>query len=234
MKKSEEFLSVYNKTDHYLRTFDNTDKYVNFSTIVSRTADKNGVVKQYKKKLLEYNDLRNAIVHERIDGKVIAEPNQYALDDFKKIFTKISSPDLILSICNHKVKILDEGALLTEALMIMKQEDFSQIPIYRDNTFLCMLNSEIISSWLRNSIEEEMISIVETTVKEVIQFQVDNKKTIVKSRNINIYEIIDLYKKSAYEPLQIDAILITQNGKKNEKPLTIITDSDIPSILEHF
>lgn len=234
MKNSDKFLSIYNKLDNYLRDLERTENYVSFSSIVNRLSKNRREVRQFKKKLFEYNDLRNAIVHERIDNMVIAEPNDFAVNDFERIYKKISSPDLITRVVNHHVKTLDIDDMLTDALIIMQENDFSQIPVYKGNEFIDMLNTEAITSWMKSSIAQEIVSITEMSIREILKHKSDYTKTVFKPRKINVYEIMDIYKKNVYEPKQIDAIIITHNGRKDEKPLTIITDFDIPLILEHF
>lgn len=234
MKNSDKFLSAYNKLDHFLRAMNHSENHVSFSSLVHRLSEKKRVIKQYKKQLSKYNELRNIIVHERLDGQVIAEPNDFALAEFEKICDNIMSPKSIHEVCQNKVRILQTNDMLTDALRLMKSNDYSQLPVYEDKKFVCMLNADTISAWLRSNIDDELVSITETNIAEVIKFRTTYKKTVIKSRRTNIYDILDIYKKNVYEPVQIDAILITHNGKDTEKPLAIITDEDIPMILSNF
>lgn len=232
MKNSEMFLSTYNKLDHYLKGLDHSEQYRSFSSVLNRLKKSNKVVSHYEKKLKSYNNLRNAIVHERMDGKVIAEPNDYAVNDLNLIYEKISSPKSICDVCKHSIIKLDHRDSLSTALVTMKENDFSQLPVYNGDDFVEMLNSETISSWMAHNIEQDIVSIEETKISDVLHFKSDYRLTLFQSRNANIYEILDLYKDNAYKSKQIDAIIITHNGKKSEKPITIITDDDIPVLLE--
>lgn len=234
MKNSDKFLSLYNKLDNHLRALEKSENYVSFSSIVNRLSKKRREVHQFKKQLFEYNDLRNAIVHERIDNRVIAEPNDFAVEEFEKIYKRITSPEMITRVCNHDVKRLQIDDMLVDALMLMQANDFSQIPIYDGKVFHDMLNTESITAWMKSSISDDLISLKETSVRDILSYKTNYKKTVFKSRKMNVYEVMAIYKKNVYEPKQIDAIIITHSGKKDEKPLTIITDFDIPLILEHF
>ncbi|MBI9014974.1 MAG: CBS domain-containing protein [Clostridiales bacterium] len=232
MKNSESFLSTYNKLDHYLKGLDPSDHYRSFSSVLNRLKESNKVVSHYEKKLKSYNNLRNAIVHERMDGKVIAEPNDYAVNDLNSIYMKISSPRSICDVCKHNIIKLNHKDSLSTALTVMKENDFSQLPVYNGDDFVEMLNTETVSSWMAHNIEQDTVSIQETKVSDVLCFKSDYRVTLFHSRDTNIYEILELYKDNAYNSKQIDAIIITHNGKKTEKPITIITDYDIPVLLE--
>jgi predicted transcriptional regulator len=234
MKNSERFLSTFNKLDNFLGRFDGQGHHVSFSSNVHRLKKKNRAIRHYEKKLVEYNELRNAIVHDRIDGRVIAEPNDFAVNEFETIFKKISSPKKVIELCQGPVESLKMTDGISKALSLMKAYDYSQIPIYDERTFMGMLNAETITNWLSNSIKDDLISLSDTRIEQVLEHRKDYKKTIFKSRNVNVYELMELYKKNVYEPKQIDAIVITHNGKPYEKPLAIITDYDIPLILREY
>jgi len=234
MKNSERFLSTYNKLDHYLKGLDQSDHYRSFSSVLNRLKKSHKVINHYEKKLKSYNNLRNAIVHERIDGTVIAEPNDYAVSDLNSIYMKISSPRSILDVCKHSITKLNHKDSLSTALTVMKENDFSQLPVYKGDVFVEMLNTETVSSWMAHNIKQGIVSIQETKVSDVLHFKSDYRVTLFQSRNASIYEILDLYKDNAYYSKQIDAIIITHNGKVTEKPITIITDYDIPILLENI
>lgn len=234
MNNSDQFLSIYNKLDNELRSMDHAENYVGFTSIVNRLSKSRKLIKHFRNQLLEYNDLRNAIVHERIDGRVIAEPNDYALKDFQRIYDRIVSPKLALDVCKGSVKSLKSESKLSAALNLMQKDNLSVIPIYDHGAFVEMLNAETITAWLKNNIRTDAVNLSDTLIKDVLSYRSDQKKTVLVSRNTSVFEIIDIYKKNVYEANQIDAILVTHNGKASEKPLGLIDDSDIPMILDGF
>ncbi len=234
MKNSEIYLSTYNKLDNFLREIDDSPNYVGFTSLVKNLRHKHKMVSHFYKELLEYNDLRNAIVHERIDGKVIAEPNDFAVNEFTHIYESILSPKTIYDVCRHKVIKLRKKDNLSTALSMMTDNDFSQIPVYDKNSFIDMINYETISTWMVKHIQDNAINLKEVTVESVLEYNTNYRKTMFMPRNSDIYEILEVYKKNVNEPKQIDAIIVTHNGKLTEKPLTIVTDFDIPLLLKHF
>jgi len=234
MKNSEVFLSTFNKLDDHLREMDNSTNHVSFSSVVNRLKKSNRTIRHYSRKLFEYNELRNAIVHDRIDGTVIAEPNDFAVKEFNEIYDKIAHPKMVYDVCERGVETLRKKDSLSRALKIMKDNDYSQIPIYDGKNFVGMLNAEVITSWLANNSQNDVVTITDTNIGHVLEHRSEYRKTIFKSRHSSLHEILDIYKKNADEAVQIDAIVITHNGKRSEKPLGIITDFDIPEILEQF
>jgi hypothetical protein len=71
----DRFEAAYNKIDALLRKKIGGGKSLGFAAVVSEAATKDATVRANKVDLLEYGDLRNAIVHERgRNPVVIADP----------------------------------------------------------------------------------------------------------------------------------------------------------------
>ena len=80
MTNAEIFLNTYNEIDKILKNLDD-ESYQTYSTKI-RT-NKNPIIKQFKDKLLDFGELRNAIVHNpKIGNDFIAEPHNLAPNKF--------------------------------------------------------------------------------------------------------------------------------------------------------
>ena len=74
LENSQIFLNSFSEIEEYLQRYTNTIRHDSFTNLVkaSRT---NSIIREFKTDLFELKGLRNAIVHERTDGHVIAEPH---------------------------------------------------------------------------------------------------------------------------------------------------------------
>ena len=73
----DRFESAYNKIDALLRKKVGGERTVPFSSVVIEVAKKDPAVRRNKDDLLEYGDLRNAIVHDRGKAPVLlADPRE--------------------------------------------------------------------------------------------------------------------------------------------------------------
>jgi hypothetical protein len=63
----DRFEVAYNKIDALLRKKVGRERSSAFSSVVMEAAKKDATVRAYKDDLLEYGDLRNAIVHDRVE-----------------------------------------------------------------------------------------------------------------------------------------------------------------------
>jgi hypothetical protein len=85
MLNSDRFLNAFNSIERYLREFAKQGKETRFYALVDLASNSNPAVRRFKDDLKEFADLRNAIVHERTDGHVLAEPNDKAVNEIAAI-----------------------------------------------------------------------------------------------------------------------------------------------------
>lgn len=232
MSNSTEFISIFNKLEKFFKDQVEDDARKPFYSLIGTLKHSNSNVRYYYVKLKEYADLRNAIIHERIDGRVIAEPNEYAIKELQMIYEKITTSPKVIEICAHSVKTLSIKDNLSCALNLMNKHGFSQVPIYDDNVFKGMLNSIAISCWMSGVMQDGVIDISKVMIKEVLSYTRKSRVTLFKAKDLNIYELLDVYKAYAILPERIDAIIVTETGSESEEPITIVTDHDMLKMIE--
>ena len=129
MDTSTAFLATFATIEKWLRRTANEDRSATFYQLVDRVAAKNRAVARYCNDLKEYADLRNAIIHERTDGHVIAEPNARAVADFERLCSTLLNPPTVIPMFQLSVKTLTTKDSVGEAITIMRDGSFSQLPI---------------------------------------------------------------------------------------------------------
>lgn len=233
MSNSAEFMNIFNKLEKYFKDQVDDGERRPFYSLISTLKHSNSNVRYYYVKLKEYADLRNAIVHERIDGRVIAEPNEYAIKELQLIYDKITTSPKVIEVCAHSVKTLSIRDNLSIALGLMNKHGFSQIPIYDENrVYAGMLNSIAISCWMSAVMDDGLIDISKVIIKDVLSYARKSRVTLFKAKDLDVYEVLDVYKAYAILPERIDAIIITETGSESEEALTIVTDHDTLKMIE--
>src|ERR1700687_1562633 len=122
----DRFEGAYNKIDALLRKKIGGTQILSFSSVVNEAARKDATVHLYKDDLLEYGDLRNAIVHDRGKSAVLlADPREDVVIEIEKILKSLSHPRL-LRVIAHSVplRIFTASAVLAEALSYMRENAF--------------------------------------------------------------------------------------------------------------
>ncbi|MFW9940471.1 MAG: CBS domain-containing protein [Candidatus Thorarchaeota archaeon] len=234
MLNSELFLTAFNKIEKYLRRITEKDKGTKFYNMVDIASRSSPMVKHFKIDLKEFADLRNAIVHERTDEHVLAEPNDRVVIEIENIFLQLTNPPKIIPTFKTDVYSLNENDFVANAVEHMYKNDFSQIPIYMNNGQMKLLTNNTISRWLGACVEDDVFSLYEIKIKDVLKYSEENENFRFMDRNRNYFEVLEQFNSFEKNGKRLEAILITHSGKKSEKLLGIITIWDLTKIYQNL
>lgn len=226
---SEKFTLAFNQIEEHLRKLSKVDKYTSFYQLVQTVADSNvtihKVVRQYQDDLRQFADLRNAIVHTRKKNFVIAEPHDSIVESIEELYRKLTNPKKVDSFIQTVYTITLESSL-SDVLETMIPNDYSQAPVVQNNENIAMLNSEAITRWLGKRISDDLISLGDTRIEEILGCSDTRNNFQIISRNETLIGVRDIFVASIENPTPLEALIITQNGKKTETPIGIITRSE--------
>lgn len=227
-RNSYQFLFAFNRIEKFLHSLKEEHGYVPFYQLVRNAEKSNAVVRKYKNDLLELADLRNAIVHERTDPHyTIAEPHDETVERILLIEKELTEPKTVIPYFSKKVHSFQADVSLSHVLYTIKNTTFTRFPVYDNDTIIGLITEKGIAHWLAQNIEEEEISIKNTKLRDLLQYEQVLNNHIVLDRNASIYEAAEIFIDRLHQNKRIDAILITHSGKRNEKLLGIITLADM-------
>jgi predicted transcriptional regulator len=229
-ERSDRFLAAFSRIERRVRTIAAGKKEEGFAAWLSIAARKNPAVRQYKTDLQEFADLRNAIVHERGNGEPIAEPHQKTVERLEQIAGLLTQPPAVESLGTMKVTTFSPTDRIGKAAKAMLEDDFSQVPVYQDGKFCNLLTSETIARWIAHKFGSELDILEEETIEQVLQYREEDSVYEFVPRKTPIIEVLQLFDEITHKGKALDAVIVTQNGKENEKPLHILTVYDLPRL----
>ncbi len=234
MKNSEVFLSLYQEIEEYFQRELDANHHMRFYAMVDQMKKRNAAVRRFEFDLREFSDLRNAITHGNMGtDEAIAEPHDKVVDRLRFIKDKVMEPPLITKIITHQVKTVDGEMKLSDALSLMNEHGYGQLPVYEGHRYKGIFNSEILMRWMRKNASRGVLEMNQVTLDEVIESdQTQSHQVIFKARRTSVYEIQETVERYTDKQYNLQAIIITENGLPTEKPLTIITSADLPLIFE--
>jgi hypothetical protein len=220
----ERFEGAYNKIDALLRKKIGGVKTHSFSSVVTEAASKDPTVRKNKDDLLEFADLRNAIVHDRGKPSVLlADPREDVVVKIEEIWNRLSHPRILRSLVRRgPLRIFTANAVLAEPLSYMRANDFSQVIALRDEKYL-VLSAEGIAHWLEAKAKEDIIALSDARLSDVLHFEPTDSCAYLKAT-----DTVD----RAREVFTIDigkrvfSALVTEHGRATEKPINIVTPWD--------
>ena len=220
----DRFEAAYNRIDALLRKKVGGARDLSFSAIVQDAARKDATVRANRENLLEYEELRNAIVHDR--GKtpvLLADPRDDVVVDIERICEWLSHPKTLRQLTRcPQLRIFTASGALPEALLHMRENDFSQVIALQDGRYI-ILSTEGIAHWLENKSKEDIISIADTRLTDVLNFEPKNTCVYLKPD-----DTIDLAREVFANDIgkRIFCVLVTQDASPKERPINILTPWD--------
>lgn len=172
MNRSQEFISLYNKVADHLSQKTGESPKTPFYLLIEQAAKNDPVITKHESRLKAYGDLRNAIVHYKsYPHEIIAEPSVATLVNFKRIADYIFSPPKLMPTFKSNLRIFNPEDRLPVVLKYMKENDFSQIVIKKEGK-ISLITTEGIAQWLTHQIDDDIISISETTLSNVLPHEI--------------------------------------------------------------
>jgi predicted transcriptional regulator len=225
-KNSEKFLTAFTKIEKQLKARLNNRRDIGFARAVKILRSSNAIVRRYNDDLLSFAELRNAIVHNKIDmAYAIAEPHDSIVERIKRIEKELTHPQLVGSMFSKKVFTFQESESLADMLIMFREKDLSKFPIYENNMFKGLLTQKGIAKWLANNEDDPHLA-KKTSIREVLPFEGEDNYKFIASK-ASVHRAVELFREQVGSGKRLEALLITKTGMPKEKLEGIITAWDI-------
>ncbi|NLC05855.1 MAG: CBS domain-containing protein [Erysipelothrix sp.] len=229
MDNARRFLNAYSKIEKYFASLNQTGKHFSFQNSVNYHAKKNEIVKVFRDDLIEYGQLRNAIVHDRAqEVEIIAQPHLSVVEKMEKIANMLTQPKAIKDLDLRKVLTCQADDLFSDVLEKMNQKGYSQAPVLKNNQVVNVLSSSMIVHYMYQHIVENMINLNGILVQEVLEDKKEHYKIVRPS--LSLTNVIQLFGEASQKGLILSAIIIVDHQKLSG----ILTPKDIPYILNEI
>ena len=191
--------------------------------------------KEYKKFEKDINlirKIRNLLSHGecKVEGKVAIEINENIIEKLKEIISLLENPPLVASRYITEMFVVDLEEKLENLIKTMNEKKISHVPVLdKDKKLVGVFSENTIFSKLS---EDEIIEIgKEYKVKDYEKYiKLENHSSeyfdFIK-RNEELASAQNLFNKSIKKDKKLVMLFVTENGKKTEKILGIITPWDL-------
>lgn len=209
----------------------------NFGKLLKVAQNKNDkVILAYYDKLDFYRELRNLLTHKSISkDEVIALPSDTLLKQMEEIAQKIKYPKKVSDLFTKNVLSFNDCDSLKDVLIEINRCGYSQFPVFKDGKVEGVISENGITNFLAQSIEEDIISISETKIGDIIGMdEMKNSFQIIKESK-SIFDIETIFSKETRKGNSNFLLLIAKNGEiKSPKDIKgIITPWDLPILIEN-
>lgn len=224
---SMRFLSAFNNIEYALKTRYDFNRSMGFSECIRKAVTFNYIVRKYEDDLVTFGRLRNAIVHGN-DDFIIAEPHIEVVEKIEKIERLLTTPPRALDAVAHRdVLTVYCGKSMRDVIKLIASSSYSNIPVFNDeNEIIGIANGQKILDSLGRFLlsDGKADSFLDSVKIEDMLSSIENTSYYAfANQDIAVEEALSLFHKNS----KLLAVLITQNGGAKEKPLGILTGSDV-------
>ena len=224
------FVEAYNAIDRHMRQeLGITNKGDSFSYVLKKYRDKHRFFTQLKQ-LEVFAEVRNVTVHSISPSDPLFAPSVAAVEQIENLRQLITMPPRVIPQFQREVQCLSPNASIHMVLELIREKDFSQFPVYDGREFKGLLTENGITRWLAQHVStvESIVEFRDEVVQTVLQKEErrDNWKFV--DRRTPLDEIVRLF---ASKP-ELEAVLVTDDGKSNQTPIGIVTAYDTARLPE--
>ena len=231
MSNAERFINAFSQIENELAHRLNAHRYIPYAEMIRRLVRLDPIIRRYGKLLDEFGDLRNAIVHERIDGEVIAEPHLKEVDRIEHLAALLTKPEGVFPRFDRKVDYGFDDEKLSVLLARMKHKHYAKLPIYnRQHEFVGLITTDAITYYLLDHVNQFDKCIPDVKVSDVLRTDNREREVAFISRKANLIQVVMEFENRLHLGKRLNALIITEDGTKSQKPIGIISVSDLPTI----
>ncbi|HZG70753.1 MAG TPA: CBS domain-containing protein [Chondromyces sp.] len=229
---SERFEAAFNRIHTTLKRLHKRGDTDVFMELLHETARKHASVRKHLDELKQYAKLRNAIVHEKTETNYyIAQPHEDIVERIEAIDQILSEPAEAMSIATTPVYTLEPSTSLTKVLQMIKENGYSEYPVYERGICKGLITARGILCWMTEHHSNSKVDFSQTTVSDILPLETDHTIAFT-DKKATVFDIEYTFEEHQNKNKKLEAILITQNGTSEELPSGIITTWDLTKINE--
>ena len=175
-------------------------------------------------------ELRNFLVHEYKSEQPLAFPCESTVQRIQVIRDELLSPVKLVDLFRHPVETCSPTDPIGVATKKMHDGSFSQLPVYSGNTLIGVLSSETVARWLAAQLADGQGILEERAVEEVMRHEEGTHSYVVMGRSATVDDALSEFDDQMHAGRVLDAIILTHNGSKKERPVGIVTATDQPKL----
>jgi hypothetical protein len=241
-ERGREFLRLFNEIDHHVKRLTQSQGGEGFFRRLQWASRDQPQIKRYIDDLMEFAELRNALVHDRrFPNRMIAVPTEETIVAFRRLVEHLVRPKRVIPAFASELRVFGTAEPLAAALEYMHRGGYTQV-VVREAGELRLLTAAGITRWLaagmdlvgpaagRSSDEYRPAGgpTVETaTIADALAHEKPEAMALIAA-SATVEEATDLFQQAlAKRRVRLFAIVITQTGQPTEAPLGIITPADL-------
>jgi hypothetical protein len=169
VSQAQIFLNLFNQLEQHLDGLNDSTEHYGFRRLVDSLSKTNEIIGAYKYDLIEFLELRNAIVH-KSTGAPIAEPDPQIVLQLEKILNELQHPLTAIDIAAEPVFTCQTTTKIVDVLETMTSKFYTSVPVYDNKKFVGVFSDRSIVEWLTTQARQGTISLADKTLAMIQPF----------------------------------------------------------------
>ncbi len=222
---SKRFLDAFVQIEMYFKK-ELSNPPFGFTQMLHILSSKNPMVNYHLIDLLEFAQLRNALVHNRSSNlEAIAEPHDEIVEKIESIAKDLNNPKKISDLNLQTVFTTTAHENIQKLAEIQEKNNYSVVPVYEQGRYMGLVHAKLYQKAF--TLKDEI-----KTVSDLLKYEDKNSRLLFLPYDTSLRELVQRYFDLHEKGKGLLAVIISENGYMNEKPLGLITQADLPKILE--
>lgn len=225
-EQTENFLARFVQLEKLAARESRQDESRGLMANVRLAKERNAIFRRNASDIELLAKLRNVLVHERdarFGPRYLAEPLPELVAQLDNIIQQIEKPARIAQHFQLPIREFSPGDSMVEVLRFLAAQEFSQTFVRVEGT-LRILTANTIQRWLGHNAMDELIECT-VPVSQVLAYQELPDELRFASRETTLVAALDAFDGEKHPHLA--ALVVTEHGRENEKPLALLTPSDL-------
>lgn len=211
----------------------------NFGRLIQYGKNNNDkVINNYYDELNFHREFRNILSHSHMRGKPpVAQPSDAVIEEIISLTNRINSPKKTSDLFLKDVTHFDYSDSLAKVLQFVNDNHYSQFPVFENTQLKGLITENGITQFLSRSVKDDVISISETIISDVIKLDEAKDSWEIVNSNTLLIDVKEIFNKKLNAGNSLFAILISNRGKNIKNPediIGIITPWDLPMVLRNI
>jgi predicted transcriptional regulator len=222
----DRFLVAFNTIEGELRRRLGAEKHAGYKDLARRFREKNGWWRRSSEAMETIADMRNFLVHEKVQPAIYAAvPSTEVIDLIERIRDELVRPVTVMDRYAREVVEFAPGDALAAVLRVIDERTITFFPVRDGTDFRGLLTTNGIAHWLAKAGRSVGLADLDTPVADVLAAQESEDNVRFVGRTTPVDVTFELFTQHP----QLQAVLITHSGKAKESPLGIVTAWDVAS-----
>lgn len=227
--RADVFLEIYREIEDLLEQ-KYSGKKLHYSSVVFEFLNSEDS-KPIREKLDLCREIRNVLTHNsKLGGESVIEPSEAVLESLKECMEYIKKPPLAISYATNPENIMkvNFSANVLNTMGKMNKHGYSHVPVLDNNLFMGVFSTSTIFEYTLKNPENPIN--YKTTIRDLyrnIDIKSHSDNYYFAPRDFSVLDARKIFERVEGKNKRISVIFITENGRKSERLLGLLTPWDL-------